>query len=417
VVVDFVATPRLHVRAIAGRVGTIGVDRRRPGAIDSSSQMSGGSTTTTKRCAECGKPTANPKFCDKSCAARFNNRRTPKRKPEGKCGGCGAPVTSGKRRCLACLAADAEAAKVRAEGIITVRRLDGSMERVKTKPMSLRTRTVVQPVAPKRLALSTPAARVFELVLGLLADGPEWLRPVERARYSTLFRDFARFPVRTRGQEDPTERLPTEELPRAAIQWLDALATDDDPLLLSFGFDAVEFFFELVTGRHGYGSEPDLEPIIDIQPPIERGYFSDKRSMRKRYTERVLGRLPVVACIPLGGSIRRENGDVLISGGELFGVQIVRCHLSENPAYETTRLDVEWPRLKPFDRATEFSFRSRLLVARTDAGQLTPWAPGMRTCHDEGPLLDLPAHWITGILDMYDDPLAKRPTPVRSWTV
>lgn len=91
--------------------------------------MSGGSTTTTKRCAECGKPTVNPKFCDKSCAARFNNRRTPKRKPEGKCGGCGAPVTSGKRRCLACLTRDVEAANDRAEGVITVRRLVGSTAR------------------------------------------------------------------------------------------------------------------------------------------------------------------------------------------------------------------------------------------------------------------------------------------------
>lgn len=275
----------------------------------------------------------------------------------------------------------------------------------------------MQPGAPERFALSTPAARVFELALGLLANGPEWLRPVERARYSTLFRDFACFPVRTREREDPTERLATGELPRAAIQWLDALAADSDPLLLSFGFDAVEFFFELVTGRHGYGREPDLEPIVDIQPPIERGYFSDKRSMRKHYTERVLGRLPVVACVPDGGSIRREKGDVLVSAGEFFGAQIVRCHLSEDPAYETTHLDVEWPRLKPFDRASEFSFRSRLLVARTEAGQLTPWTPGMRRCHDEGPMLDLPAHWITATLDMYEDPLGERPTPVRSWTV
>lgn len=372
---------------------------------------------TANTCAQCGKATSNPRFCDKSCAAKFNNRRSPKRKPEGKCASCGAPITSGKRLCSVCIDADVTAENDRAEGIITVRRLDGSTERVKTTPVSLTTRTVVQAIAPKRLAASTPAARVFELVFGVLANGPEWLRPEERARYATLFRDLARFPVRTRGCEDYTETLPATELPRAAIQWLDALATENDPLLLSFGFDAVEFFFELVTGRHGYGREPDLEPIVNIQPPIERGYFSDKRSMRKHYTERVLGRLPVVASVPDGGRIRRENGDVLVSGGELFGVQIVHCHLSENPAYETTHLDVEWPRLMPFDRATEFSFRSRLLVARTDAGQLTPWAPGKRTCHDEGPLLDLPAHWITGILDMHEDPLAERPTPVRSWAV
>ena len=372
---------------------------------------------TPNTCAQCGKLTANPRFCDKSCAAKFNNRNSPKRKPEGKCAGCGAPITSGKHLCSACKDAEVAAAKDRAEGIVTIRRLDGSAERVKTKHVSLTTRTVVRPIGPERIAASALAARVFEVVLGLLANGPDWLRLEERARYATLFRDLARFPVQTRNREDYAEALPTTDLPRAAIQWLNAIARDEDPLLLSFGFDAVDFFFQLVMGRHSYGDEPDLEPIVDIQPALERGYFSDKRSLRKYYTERVLGSLPVVARIPDGGSIRRESGDVLVGTGEPFGFEIVRCHLSENPVYETADLVTDWARLKPFDRATEFSFRSRLLVARTGAGQLTPWTPGMKVLHDDGPLMDVPAHWITDILNLHEDPLGERPTLVRSWTV
>src|SRR5262249_48187675 len=106
---------------------------------------------------------------------------------------------------------------------------------------------------------TAPAARLFEIVLGLLANGPEWLRPQERARYSVLFREFARFPVSTRGHVDYAETLPVDDLPRAASQWLRSLSCGDDPLLLSFGLDAVEFFFALVMGMHGYGERPELE--------------------------------------------------------------------------------------------------------------------------------------------------------------
>jgi len=44
-------------------------------------------------CLKCKKPTSNPKFCSKSCAAKINNRKTPKRSKGprwtmGKCGNC-----------------------------------------------------------------------------------------------------------------------------------------------------------------------------------------------------------------------------------------------------------------------------------------------------------------------------------------
>ena len=44
---------------------------------------------------------------------------------------------------------------------------------------------------------------------------------------------------------------------------------------------------------------------------------------------------------------------------------------------------------------------------------LTPWAPGAKALHEDGPLLDVPAHWITGVLDLHEDSLGERPTPVR----
>lgn len=40
-----------------------------------------------RNCEHCGKLTKNPRFCDRSCAASFNNAKAPKRKPEHSCKG------------------------------------------------------------------------------------------------------------------------------------------------------------------------------------------------------------------------------------------------------------------------------------------------------------------------------------------
>ena len=54
------------------------------------------------KCLECGCDTTNPKFCSKSCAAKTNNKTTPKRKPEGFCKGCGKIITSQRSYCKPC---------------------------------------------------------------------------------------------------------------------------------------------------------------------------------------------------------------------------------------------------------------------------------------------------------------------------
>lgn len=50
-------------------------------------------------CIECQSPTKNPKFCSRSCAAKYNNRKFPKRSPEpqNKCSVCDKYTRSHKR--------------------------------------------------------------------------------------------------------------------------------------------------------------------------------------------------------------------------------------------------------------------------------------------------------------------------------
>ena len=184
---------------------------------------------TMNTCKACGKRTTNPRFCDRSCAATFNNRRKPKRTPEGQCCGCGAVIPSRQGVCSACKEAQARAERDRAEGFFTICRLDGSAERVKTTPTSLVTRTVVAPIHTREFSGADRAAEVFKILLGILAVGPTWLRPEERARYAALFHDLAGFPVRTCDRSPLAETLPISDLPRAAHQWLGSLSRSDDP--------------------------------------------------------------------------------------------------------------------------------------------------------------------------------------------
>lgn len=53
-------------------------------------------------CSYCAKPTKNPKFCSKTCAAKVNNKLNPKRIREGRCKTCKTPIVSGRTYCVGC---------------------------------------------------------------------------------------------------------------------------------------------------------------------------------------------------------------------------------------------------------------------------------------------------------------------------
>lgn len=55
------------------------------------------------KCLTCNAETTNPKFCSRSCAARFNNRAFPKRqKKQYFCKACGAEAAYRRTYCKAC---------------------------------------------------------------------------------------------------------------------------------------------------------------------------------------------------------------------------------------------------------------------------------------------------------------------------
>ena len=59
-----------------------------PTAAKSDSRNAVVNSPASGRCETCGRPTSNPRFCSRSCAAVSNNAASPKRKPEGECQRC-----------------------------------------------------------------------------------------------------------------------------------------------------------------------------------------------------------------------------------------------------------------------------------------------------------------------------------------
>jgi hypothetical protein len=53
-------------------------------------------------CITCKQETNNPKFCNRSCAASYNNRKHPKRSPEGNCLRCECIISRGRTYCKKC---------------------------------------------------------------------------------------------------------------------------------------------------------------------------------------------------------------------------------------------------------------------------------------------------------------------------
>ncbi len=56
-------------------------------------------------CLHCGRETVNQKFCSRSCAVSYNNKRSPKRKLTKQCKKCGALIHSSRTYCPECIPA------------------------------------------------------------------------------------------------------------------------------------------------------------------------------------------------------------------------------------------------------------------------------------------------------------------------
>ncbi len=326
-------------------------------------------------CLSCGKETKNPKFCDRSCAAKFNNQKNPKRKPEHKCRGCGQPITANKQLCETCTQKARTVAERKAQNIRTWTGLS-------SEPME-------RPIAPAYVS----AEMVFNTSFGFggrdqldsvdkidaLLDRltaicfaqPEYLRKLHAARHIVLLNEFRNYRYETGWRETREEvragDRPIDELSSALYSWVShVLNSDGHPLMPSYVLDTTTFIQDHVQESYRY--RDDRWKIIPLVKPGKRGdrvRFIDS-SFKREFTQKT-GNIICLCKVPEGGRIVESTGNVLLEAGNAFLSTASRCHLSTGVSDHVLFACKEDNGPK-YDLHDDFAFYGSLFTHRVQSG-------------------------------------------------
>jgi len=376
------------------------------------------------KCENCGKTNANPRFCNRSCAATKNNIEVPKRKPEGNCEKCGTPVFLRKRYCQQCQI------EVKAEKEEQERRCQENYQswltptgEVRERPIQrARMRTVFRldrEDLSERLNGQSPAHELIDYLIGICFAGTPYLRQQDAMRYISLLADLNEFNYRD--WSNATERkikvgeLCIDYLPRAVRQWVDAyLEQPHHPMMPAYAMDAARFLERHMVGYETF--DWTIEPLL---PPgrFERSEFFDS-AFRRRFTTK-FG--PLVGCrVPNAGYwLRQPDWMEPLHPGNRFLLRIHRCHLSErsDAGFGIIGVDEDLR----FDLMEEFCFVGTVLLSR-EKKRLATIAPedcptGFEQIHgyDAGIDAAISGRWITHAITWPGD--LPYPEAVPRWTV
>lgn len=222
-------------------------------------------------CQECGKPTHNPKFCGRSCATWFNNRTSPKRKPEGTCRSCGATVPSQRTVCAACRQRERREREDE-EDVGEWRNADGTIVR---RPVPRVFVFDASGTSRRRFSLDEPAGPFLEYLIGLCFALPACLQRDDAIRYASLIDSFKRASITVRHWNRPDELIPIVDLPlrsldRGLADWVEIFFdTKHLPLMLTYAL-AANFIYEHASGAHFWGKDRQIVEITALVEGADR---------------------------------------------------------------------------------------------------------------------------------------------------
>lgn len=220
-------------------------------------------------CIVCGSPTANPKFCSRSCAAKHNNVSSPKRRPEGKCSKCGTSILTKDRYCKTCLEEVRSQQTREAANIRRWSTVSGDWEEHSIEKVAVQKRAIFQidSTLPS-ISKNDRSGRLLDRLIGLCFSAPEYLCHEDAARYITLLNELKRFNCTSWRRAQPlqmkVEDLPIDELGRAIADWVQAYFGDNRCALLpAYALDTAVFIERHVSGH--YQANPEwweIEPML-----------------------------------------------------------------------------------------------------------------------------------------------------------
>lgn len=268
-------------------------------------------------CQHCHKPTDNPRFCNRSCAASYNNRVSPKRKKEGVCADCPTPIAPSQIRCPTCKAAyrvqqDAAEARERA-------RRHAEYEAARAAAVRHPAPFRVRPDAPLH-----PVLELMELHWPILSAR---LSPAQALRDRVMLEDLRHYALSVRIEG----HLPIERsFPLLLANWVRAAAHRNwrhprtrHPLLSAYRYAAHEDFLRMAFGYYLEDSYDEQRGFIRTTHHARDLGSSDLREL----TQDIKGYLAMIA-LPEHGYLHWGD-QVLAEPGATVRGQLERFYASQ----------------------------------------------------------------------------------------
>ena len=378
----------------------------------------------TRNCETCGRPTPNPRFCSRSCAAVANNIASPKRKPEGECQRCRTAVSRSKRYCDACRAIvdseKAEQRRRRQENYETWLTPNGERREGPVIEMFVtKTFKVDRNRSSKMLTPDNTSGELIDQLIGICFAEPPYLRKPDAMRHVSLLNELKAFECLVLAPQGKSKALlkdiPIRRLPFVLEQWVSSYFDKAyHPMMPAYAMDTGRL---LEFHAAGYRYEWALEGIVEAGGKVWPGGTFDSQ-FRKYFTTR-FGGLRVLCQVPeTEHSIDQPGWIRTLEPKDEFLVRIDRCHLSAGwggSGYDVICNDSDLE----CDLMSEFCFTGGLSVRGNADANSSTFASGSFTVvsqETDAPhnfSVSVPARWITHALIWGDAELA--PVPVPRW--
>lgn len=363
------------------------------------------------KCLVCGKETINPRFCSRSCAATYNNKKTPKRQPEGHCERCGCSLITVKRFCDTCKAiVDKEISKVK-EGLVDIRLPDGSASTRKIKPVHS---SLILSFNVGKFSEDSLCGDLIDAIIGICLSDTKYIRTENKTRYISWLEAFRKFDYHSFQTNGIVADLPVKVIALAMEEWIYSFfGGDHHPLMSSYALDAAHFVDRMLRGgfiMHSVDRYWQLQPLIPKESYykcIRMDTVFDSR-FKKGMTEKLKG-LIVKLNVPNECIVEDMNGRVVFKSDSDFYCGIERCHLSSHiPGWPPpSTLKIVQPPSEGNYIEDNFEFDGSLVITEGSADKPN-W-------HYTDVYVKIPVRWFTHVYKWVEETRQYVALPVPEW--
>lgn len=348
-------------------------------------------STATNDCVQCGQATRNPRFCGRSCAAKYNNRKSPKRSPEGKCKSCEAAIPTIQTYCRSCLEKQRQ-----------------NLEATRQRPRVHVLQKTVFSFSCRKIESNARVGEFLDAFESVAEQKPQYLLPEDWQRhldFVEIMRSYqcSRYQHGRDFKDVSAMDFPLNQFRYLLRRWVQSAiySKTSHPLAATLALDTSNVLIAHAFGESFFkhqGNNFELEAMVDGEHHYEE--IADQR-LKKELTENTISGMQVLANLP-NGATASIFGEPVKLESQVVRFSPERCHLSTtwDSSGNLLSIDMEEP-LFDISHNFEFSGQFEIEIDGTDSKQHWEWwKQGMKFAGPESTKVRaasgcLPIRWIS----------------------